>query len=529
MRKSGQTLFVQLGQDHSRFLCATVLREKNRPGSLNVLAFGEEESSRSLEEIAADLSARKLRPKNLVLLLPRSEFEVHFYQLPEVESDDLPSVISNLVSESMDTMEFTTDFVLHSREPDGQNALTWSLEDKTIQDFRDEARKNGMSLVGITSHVVGSISLWRNLVHSRSPHAVVVTIANRSIDFSVIYNHEVTHIRSIPFSQEAIEPVTSRLISELQRTVAITGDADESESTRVYLFGSPEHRKPIAEALTEEFEVPVSILNPIDNTEFKDERLTVAQSESYAHLIGAAKAYFFDKLDVDLISPRRAVQKTLPWRRIAIWVVLIFSAIGAGGFVIWDDATQQEQEIAERRKHFDSLAGDARRVLEMKDELAAIRAWRKNEVVWLDQLDELSKKLPPREQSLIRRISMSASDSGGTKIDLAVEVNDNSLVAGLEDLIRTKDNKVASKRVSESAVPDGEKWNFETSIQFNAVPPKLSFIPEKEVVEQNTGAQNTDTQNTNEQSSGEQNSVTPDGNSNQDSIPKSSSSEEGGK
>lgn len=112
----------------------------------------------------------------------------------------------------------------------------------------------------------------------------------------------------------------------------------------------------------------------------------------------------------------------------------------------------------------------------MKDELATIRAWRKNEVIWLDEIDQLSQQLPPREKSLIRRISMLAAADGSSNIDLSVEVAENELVSGLENAIRTDDNKVKSKRVSESSDKTGAKWNFETSIQFTAKPPKLSFV-----------------------------------------------------
>ena len=86
--------------------------------------------------------------------------------------------------------------------------------------------------------------------------------------------------------------------------------------------------------------------------------------------------------------------------------------MGLGGFVIWDNANQQIAEVAEKRKQFDELARDARTVIEMKDELATIRAWRKNEVIWLDEIDQLSQQLPPREKSLIRRISMLAAADG---------------------------------------------------------------------------------------------------------------------
>ncbi len=478
-RQSGLTLFVQRGQDHCRYFCASA-----KQNSFQIAAFGTVDAESSLSAIVEKLSEKKLKPKGCVFLLPRSEFDVNTFQIPDIEEEDVPQLISNLVSESHESAEITTDFVLSSKDENGsRNALSWTLPNSTLADLKSETESNSLKLLAITSQTMGSISLLRSLVKTRSPHAVVVTIANKSIDFSVIYEHKITHVRSIPFASDELQEITPRLISELQRTVAIVGGNNEKGFPRIYLFGDLELRKPVGESLTEEFKVPVSILNPLDDVEFSCEPLPVKDCELYAHLIGSAKAVFFDKLDVDLVSPKRAIRKTLPWRKI-IWYSIAGSVLlGLGGFVILDNSNQQIAEVAEKRKQFDELARDARIVIEMKDELATIRAWRKNEVIWLDEIDQLSQQLPPREKSLIRRISMLANADGSSNIDLSVEVAENELVSGLENAIRTDDNKVKSKRVSESSDKTGGKWNFETSIQFTAKPPKLSFVKTEDQTE----------------------------------------------
>lgn len=484
-RTSGTVLFVHRGPDKILYLTAHAKQDR-----LQVSAFGEVDSECPLSEIVERLAAKNVRAKKLVLLLPRSEFDVHVYQVPKLDENEIPLLISNLVAESHDIAEVTTDYVLDPKiNSDSQNALTWTIPTAELSGFKSDAKQNGLSLLAVTSVTMGSISLWRNIVKTKSPHAIILNIANRSLDFSVIYNHEIAHVRSIPFASTNDDEIIPRLISELQRTVAITGENDESDSTRIYLFGSASQRKPVAEALTNEFNVAVSILNPLDHMDFKNDTLSTDECESYVHLLGAAKAVFFDKLDVDLVSPRKAIEKRLPWRKIGWYSTAAAVLVGLGGFVFWDDAAKQAEEIVEKRKQFDGLARDARRVLEMKDELAAIRSWRRNEVVWLDELDELSRKLPPREKSLIRRISMLTANDGTSKIDLSVEVSDDQLVAGLEAAIRAERNQVKSKRVSESNSNDQEKWNFETSIQFSAQPPKLSFVnPEEKSVETELGS-----------------------------------------
>lgn len=478
--KSGFTLFVQQNAEQSRYLCAKP-GKKQHAGKLTIVDMGlvegnPENPHERLGEILERISAKKIRPRNLVMLLARSEFEVNLFQIPELEADEIPGTIQNLVTEATDNPSTTTDFLLNSADGEHFNALTWTLDDGFLESLKNETRQKGLKLVSVTSHAMGSIALWRYQVQSRSPNAVVVTIANGAIDFSVIYHREITHVRSIPFQNPDVEAVTRRLISELQRTVAIVGDQDENDSTRIYLFGQQEKNKTIAEALSEEFDVPVSILNPLDQCQLDPQLTDLSEPECWTQLIGAAKGWFFDHLDIDLLSPRRPVQRTLPWKRIATWAAVALILIGSGLYVVWDDAQMQAKEIAEARSEFDNLAGDARRVLEMRDELAAIRAWRKDSVVWLDVLDDLSRNLPPREKTLIRRVSMSAGSSGQARIDLSVEVADSGLVTGLESALRQSGNQVRSKRVSESPSREGERWRFETSVLFENTPPKLAFV-----------------------------------------------------
>ena len=92
-RKTGLTLFVQAGQDASKFLCAQPARDANQ-SRLSVLAYGETEASDGFSGIVSLLGEKKLKPRNLVLLLPRSAFEVNLFQLPDVEADDVPLMVS---------------------------------------------------------------------------------------------------------------------------------------------------------------------------------------------------------------------------------------------------------------------------------------------------------------------------------------------------------------------------------------------------------------------------------------------------
>ena len=58
-RQSGLTLFVQRGQDHCRYFCASA-----KQNSFQIAAFGTVDAESSLSAIVEKLSEKKLKPKH---------------------------------------------------------------------------------------------------------------------------------------------------------------------------------------------------------------------------------------------------------------------------------------------------------------------------------------------------------------------------------------------------------------------------------------------------------------------------------
>jgi len=94
----------------------------------------------------------------------------------------------------------------------------------------------------------------------------------------------------------------------------------------------------------------------------------------------------------------------------------------------------------------------------------AIGPWEKGEVVWLDELRDLSMRFPSSRDLIVQRMTMTADRSGGGGIEFSGTVRDPQVVTRLEQDVRDQYHEVRSKRLQERDQGKGYPWVFETSM-----------------------------------------------------------------
>ncbi len=148
------------------------------------------------------------------------------------------------------------------------------------------------------------------------------------------------------------------------------------------------------------------------------------------------------------------------------------------GYIGWSESADQMELI---RKRQDKLAGLSKRVnqaAELQDIVNTVAIWQRNDITWLDELKDLSDRFPERNESLVRKMTMSGADNGAGVVDLSVQVNSPEVITELESAIRDDRHSVSSKRVTEISDAEELTWSFETRIVFRPLPRPKKTLPE---------------------------------------------------
>jgi len=318
--------------------------------------------------------------------------------------------------------------------------------------------------------------LIHQVAHQKLPITIAITSSDSSTEIAVLQQRRPVFFRTIQRGLEPGDSFASALAAEVQRTLAFIGAGDE-DSALIYLMGRKEELGEVAEVLSETVSSSVTITGVLDRVDCSAiERFD--DVTSYAQLIGVASAIHQDRLTANFLFPRKSPPVEKTWHKIAIAGGIAAVVLAVFGYIGLSDRADQLAEIENKQETIAGLAQRVNKSAELQDIVDAVATWQRNDITWLDELKDLSDRFPERNESLVRKMTLSAADNGAGVVDLSVQVNSPEVITELESAIRDDRHSVSSKRVTE--VNDSEEltWSFETRIVFQPLPRPEKELPE---------------------------------------------------
>ena len=421
-----------------------------------------------IDQLAETFKERQIRARRLVLLLSRAELEVATLQLPPTEEKELPEMVASLIEQEFgdSETEWIVDFTI-SRTGDEHvsEVMAFSQSRDAQQELMQQAKAHQMTIEAVLPRGLTSVGLLREATTLTRPRSVAIAFVDGQIDLAVLERSRPIFLRSVRVATDDLSELARRSAVEIRRCLAATGELiEEDQNSHIFVFGNLDEHDQFTEILSSELDSPVSLVNPIDYVTGADEDL----EEGYllAPLLGAAYEVLAGKPDVDLMNPRQTPKPVHPARRWALIGGGLAVAIAVAGYYLWSDRMEVHQELTSVKAEFNNEAKLANKMLEKVDDVRAVQAWMERDINWLDELRDLSERLPSGDVVTIRRLSGSSQNGTGT-INLSVQVSDPGNVAILENQLRGDEKRsVNSNRVSERASDEEYPWQFETRLAF---------------------------------------------------------------
>ena len=151
LRRPSPHVFLQWGST-----CRYVVAQKAATG-LEVISTGTLEPSQELslaECLRDELANRKLRCRNVVLLLPRTAIELTSLSVPAATEDELPSLIHHAAALELDDpgTERVTDFFVTREDEDSCEALAYSVSATSFAEHQQSFKDAGFQLTSVTNY-----------------------------------------------------------------------------------------------------------------------------------------------------------------------------------------------------------------------------------------------------------------------------------------------------------------------------------------------------------------------------------------
>ncbi len=194
------------------------------------------------------------------------------------------------------------------------------------------------------------------------------------------------------------------------------------------------------------------------------------QRVSSAATAGAAWELLHSTLPINLLSPKQAPPVPNPLRRWGALAAGVLAVSAVGVYFILSDIGQMRTEVADMQRELNEAKKVTAKLQEKADQVAFVESWLGEQVDWLSELNELSRRLPDGQAATVRRLSAKTTGSVA-QVDLSLQVAQQEHIAQLESRIRGAKYQATSQRISQSPDASEYPWQFETHITFPVEPP----------------------------------------------------------
>jgi hypothetical protein len=407
----------------------------------------------------------------------RSNVEVLSLTLPPARESELPELVALQVfresqaSEEDAIVDFVTLGETGAQRPSDGSApptqvMAAVLSKAHLEKLQDTCNGGGVRPARILLRPLAAASLFARRVSPTESVCLLVSLACDEADLNVLVDGRVVFQRTVRLPEGVSEEVIAqRLAAEIQRTllVAQQGPLGSSPVERVFVFGGTEENQQLAEAISGELGFAVSVVDPFEITDVPDDGLPEHPGR-FAALVGMILDESYASHALDFLHPKRPPPPVDRRRIVAAVASAIVLAVAALGYWTWsevsaadDDVRRLSAELQDRNDLVKRGAGQ-RRLVE------AVREWESGEIVWLDELRDLSVRFPSSRDLIVLRMTMSSDRSGGGGIEFSGTVRDPLVVTRMEQNVRDQYHEVRSKRLQERDQGKGYSWVFETSM-----------------------------------------------------------------
>ncbi|MCA9133634.1 MAG: hypothetical protein KDA45_10785, partial [Planctomycetales bacterium] len=436
------------------------------------------EQSNPLVALAEYFREHSIAVQRLIVLLSRPALEQLQVTLPPAEESELPALVAAEVEQQLgDTEEppivdfYRLPTSAMADEAVGSQALAFSLPVTELDKLRAQSSEAGFRLTAVGSRDLSPLGILRRRNIPEDSLTVSVHLYASEAELAICRGAEPLFLRLIRVNTEDPQRVAEQIWMESQRCLTLLPAEIAELPQGWFVFTTCDAAWKVARAL-EDREVDVQPVDPLIGWELHGKLASepaeggeTQQAYSSAANAGAAWEFLNGVLPINLLEPKKSPVPPNPLYR---WVGLGLAATAAIGLAVYfmlADLRQLRDEVAGLESELADSKKLAAKFQEKADQVAVVESWLADQVDWLDELNELSSRLPDGQNATVRRLTASANGSRAV-VDLSVQVAKQENISQLENRIRSAKYDATSKRISQNADSAEYPWQFETHVSF---------------------------------------------------------------
>jgi len=412
------------------------------------------------------------RRSRLLLGVNRQSIDLRQLTLPPCPDDELPDLVRNqAIREFGPAVESSRlDFVPLPAVPgEPRVVIAAALSPDGSSLVERVCAHAGLKPARLLARPYAAGSLLMEQAHADKSPALLVEAHNDEANLTVVADQQVIFSRAARLSSSVDADNAAPLIAEIKRTlIAVQNQPPGDRVERIYLCGDPGEDKELAARLNEELELPVDAFDPFHGFALADDlrQQLPPQRGRFVSLLGMiGDEASGHKHALDFLHPRKPpAPERLRKRQLTVAAAVLGVIALLGSWIAYSSFSTINAEIDQLAKQSDELDDLVKRAQQKQVQVPAIEEWKSGEVIWIDELRDLSARFPNRRDAILLRLTLGRAPGSGGMMELQGLVRDPTIVGRLESQLRDDHHEVRSKRVQENIQEKTFTWQFESSL-----------------------------------------------------------------
>jgi hypothetical protein len=435
------------------------------------------------EWLRGEVGSRLALRIDSLVCVGRGDIEVLHLNLPPAQDDELPELVRNQAIRQLAAIgdDSLLDFV-PLETPTGERSVTAvAMGHEQHERLVRRCREAGVTPKRIVVRTYAAASLLARRLPQGSGPCLMINCFSRDADLAVVSGGKVPFWRTVilPVGGDAPAVRLEALVQEVVRTRLIV-ERQTGPIEKVYLLGRSDEHAELLSRLAGALPEAPQLIDPFEDAAcggVDSSGITERTgSGRFAPLVGALLDHYEQQRPaIDLLHPRRKPRPPNRRRLFAIAGALLVLVTMLGGQRVWDEFSQLDAERADLESQIKELDDLVKQANRQQSLVEAVRDWKGGDVVLLDELRDLSLRLPNARDMVVLRMSKTASRSGWCLINLQGLVRDPLVVSRMERRLRDQYHEIRSPRGQGQAPIEDYTWRFESTVTV-AQRPKEAYV-----------------------------------------------------
>jgi len=431
------------------------------------------------ERISAALAARNIGRCETLVAVGRANIELRQLTLPACPAEEQPEMVRFQALRQFTGIgeDWPLDFVpLDTGESDTLTVLAAAISPEMVAQIRSTCEAGDMTPRRLVLRPFAAASLLRR--HDRTslqPCRLMVDLLADEADLTVLVGQQVALVRTVRLPvTEDINAQSRALLGEIRRTIAAAhNQIHDQRVEKVIVCGDGDEQASIQHLIEKELGQDVDGFDPFHELELASDLRSRRPEHSgrFAPLLGM----LLDEAQgmahgIDFFNPRKKAKPPSKNRRNVLIGATVAVAVLGLLSAVWIQLAAIERDVDELTEKLNLQKETVDMAEKRRADSKAVETFLESDILWLEELDQLSRRLPSADDVLITKLDMSTRMPAGGQIVLDGYTREHGKIQDVVEASRSGDRQVVSTGGQYDERREKYRWHFKNTVLIEPQP-----------------------------------------------------------